>query len=1317
MGRRHSTLLVANGAFLAAIACFVPLRALAGGTPVSQLRQAIGPADALADGDYVSNQNGANTYFSFFIEVPQGLGRLVIDIFDPDVGIGRGNETAANLDDQIGGSWNTATTYTLLDPSGAGRPTNFGTGDRNNPAGSNNAWTTLFNSTTNLTPGHWELRVRMSTNDDVNSFGVRAHDGDPTAGGTELNVYMPYGGYGTNAGATLDRTYTEYPYITSGCTFTNNNFDWDNSGSVQYTSRLGFTQTIAATSMSGGTVWANNLTSGFTSNSDATDYGLWTMVTDMGGPPNANTGNLYLGRFNAPGTPPSQAQLVNPANTFRLYLPTDGGGQPAKPYVIQQVRYAGVGPATPTVGQTTRLTVTITVVNPTIYPITFSATNNVTANVPGPAGQVTYAGSAVVTQGTVTAQPAIGGTGNVVWNPGSVAGGSTGANAALLVYQVNVTPAAAGTLNVTGTPTTNGTTATFIDETGDTVNVRAKYTFGPLCQLAVSTTNPTVAVVSSVKARRARNGVTLEWRTAAEAGTVAFDVYRNDTATGQNVRVRDRVVPGLLTSPAGGVYRLSDPDASPDREQTYTLVEIEAGGGRRVHGPYTVLPSTEPDPDGPLPEGGYARRRNPADMPPHATADAPSCEDRDAPRLKVEVGANGLYFIPSSDIAPAMALSPKEMESHLLNGGFELTNRGQQVAWFARDMTGLYFYGEAASGLYTKSNVYWLSQGHGVTMANVPGGKAVAPSAPQTFRASVHAEQDNLDVTALPLDPSSDYWFWDVLVAGDPTQGQKSFPITTDGVAPNATSASLVLDIQGASATGVAGEHDILVSLNGVSLGEARFEGITRRQLLFDVPSGVLRDGANTIDVTAVLAPGVAYSFLFVDSFDVSYDRTYQAAGPAFAFDAGSYPSVTVSGLSGSDVALLDITDARRPVRIAPVDRSAHAFTFAPSRPGHRYLAVSAAGLQSPARMKGRCPTSLRTREGATYLVITSAELRAEAERLAAYRGAAFPALVVDVEDAEDEFRDGLADPRAIRDLVLYALRSWRIPPRYVVLAGAGTYDYRDLLGFGGNHVPPLMIGTESGLYPSDNLFATPDGSALPLAAVGRLPVRTPDELHAAVDKVMAYDQQAPTSSLLCADRDAPGLGFREDSEYLAGLLPSGFSAERAYLSDAPIAAVRAETFAALGTGLGLMSYIGHGGIDRLAADGILTLGDVPALPPAAVSPVLAALTCTINRFGVPGYLSLGEALVTRAQGGASAVWAPSGLSENPLARQLGDGFLRGAFLSQERMRLGDAVQLSLRQFQAVGGTDEMLRVYTLFGDPALALPRPAAPPPVGGQR
>ena len=63
------------------------------------------------------------------------------------------------------------------------------------------------------------------------------------------------------------------------------------------------------------------------------------------------------------------------------------------------------------------------------------------------------------------------------------------------------------------------------------------------------------------------------------------------------------------------------------------------------------------------------------------------------------------------------------------------------------------------------------------------------------------------------------------------------------------------------------------------------------------------------------------------------------------------------------------------------------------------------------------------------------------------------------------------------------------------------------------------------------------------------------------------------------------------------------------------------------------MNYVGHGGLDRLASEGLLVTADADALTNGERLPVVTALTCTINRFEVPGFVPLGAALVGTARG------------------------------------------------------------------------------------
>ncbi len=343
-----------------------------------------------------------------------------------------------------------------------------------------------------ITAGHWELRIDMSGSggDDINALGVRAHDGTAGAGGTELNTYvagmLPLG-VNNPASGTSSKSYTLYPYITSGCSCSKNDFDYDSNsgtvGSMNYLSRTSaFSQSFASADLSTDNSWSRGNVTGWTSDQTSSEYGIWTadlsITSYVSGGQNSNYTDWYMGTFAAAANPPG----ANPvANSFRIYLPNDSGTAPAKPHLSQNyVQISGPNPLG--VGQSGTMRVVVQFVNPAAQAVTFSATDPITANVPG-SGAV-FAGVGSITQGSIVSQPAIGATGNVVWNPGTVAAGAT----ATMTYDVTVTPTSAGQrIPVTATPASgNGTRARYVDETGNTSQTVATYTFGPICEIAVT---------------------------------------------------------------------------------------------------------------------------------------------------------------------------------------------------------------------------------------------------------------------------------------------------------------------------------------------------------------------------------------------------------------------------------------------------------------------------------------------------------------------------------------------------------------------------------------------------------------------------------------------------------------------------------------------------------------------------------------------------------------------------------------------------------------------------------------------------------------
>ncbi len=363
----------------------LPMPSRAASTGQTALHTPQGSDAAGSNGEYVAD--ALNTFYRYFIEVPPGLSRLVVEVWDPDIGRG-GNNDESNGRDRDRTDYDTQADYILIRPDGSQASTLSNCDDN---TCNDNTWTAILNSTTaqNTAAGHWELRVDLrSTGDDINAIGVRAHDGTSGSGGTELPVYIDsIGAFGVNppGSGTVGRNYDVYPWITSGCSASVNDFDYDSNGALTLSSRTGsFSQSYSDATFSGNNAWNRETFSGWTTDQNATDYGLWhlDLTVDsylVGSTPNGNYINFWMGNFQSASATPA----ANPVtNSFRIYLPTDGGAAPVKPYVEQLLTHkSGNNPVV--VGQTSRYQVTVRLVNPTTRPIVFSASNLVTANIPG----------------------------------------------------------------------------------------------------------------------------------------------------------------------------------------------------------------------------------------------------------------------------------------------------------------------------------------------------------------------------------------------------------------------------------------------------------------------------------------------------------------------------------------------------------------------------------------------------------------------------------------------------------------------------------------------------------------------------------------------------------------------------------------------------------------------------------------------------------------------------------------------------------------------------------------------------------------------
>jgi hypothetical protein len=612
----------------------------------------------------------------------------------------------------------------------------------------------------------------------------------------------------------------------------------------------------------------------------------------------------------------------------------------------------------------------------------------------------------------------------------------------------------------------------------------------------------------------------------------------------------------------------------------------------------------------------------------------------------------------------------------------------------------LYFLSEGASlNPYGAEAVYELEAGEGLLM---PVSSAAPRGRPATFYWQKVEREQNRYYQAGLLE-AEDVWLWDLLFA--PTSKDYVYPVSELAAADEP--ARLEVRLQGASDLGASPDHHVRLRVNGGAvLAETFFEGKRPVALTAEIPGGVLREGENQLEIENVGDTEAAYSMVMLDRFAMTYPRRLRAEGGKLE---GTFTQSGVAELSDLPQAhLLDVTEP--PARwLVGAEASPSGMRFAVEA-GRRYLAVAGEAVLSPEVRKVERSRLEDTRNRADYLVLgPQSYLPAARPLLELRQSQGLLGRFVAIEEIYSEFGHAEATPQAVQEFLSYAYHHWRKPaPRYVLLLGDGTYDFKDYLGTGvANRVPPYLVKTSYLWTASDPAYAAVNGEdILPDLAIGRLPAATVEEARAMVEKVVAYETSGSLTAgpaVLVADNPDQAGDFEAVAEEIATSVLADRSPRRIYLARLGVEPTRQAVTQAFDEGASLLSYVGHGGIHLWAQENIFNNSQVGTLAVQRQQPLVLTLNCLNGYWHFPYFNSLGEELVKAEGRGAIAAFSPSGLSLNQPAH-LFHQMLLTELVSRKHRRLGDALLAAQAAYADSGAFPELLRIYHLLGDPALAL-------------
>jgi hypothetical protein len=637
-----------------------------------------------------------------------------------------------------------------------------------------------------------------------------------------------------------------------------------------------------------------------------------------------------------------------------------------------------------------------------------------------------------------------------------------------------------------------------------------------------------------------------------------------------------------------------------------------------------------------------------------------------------------------------------------------LSRQGETVAFHLEPDNGvfgpgstLYFASEGESlNPYGREAVYELELGGaGLRM---PGSSAAPQGSPTSFYWQKLRREENRYYQA-GLVEAHDLWLWDLLFA----PATKSYSFELSGLRPTTEPSRLEVWLQGVSDLAATPDHHLRIFVNRTLAAESNLEGKKPLKLEAEIPAGVLREGENLLEIQNVGDTGAPYSMVMLDRFELTYPRHLVAEGGRLEGRFSEPGVAEVEGLAANAVVLDVSEELPRWMRGAEATASGLRFRVEADR---SYLLVSREAVRTPEVRATPASRLKSTLNQADYLVIGPPELLEAAQPLLDLRrDRGLRTRGVSIDDVYSEFGYGEPRPEAVREFLTFAYHHWRKPaPRYVLLLGDASYDFKDNLQTGvKNRVPPLLVKTSYLWTASDPAYAAVSGEdILPDLAIGRLPVANAEEARVLVEKIRAYETSGRVfegAVVLVADNaDAAG-NFEADAEEIASGLLSSRSPQRVYLGRLGSDSTRTEIRVAFDRGAALLSYLGHGGIHLWAHENIFNTAEVGSLAPQPQQPLVLTLNCLNGYFHFPYFNSLAEELIKTESKGAIAAFSPSGLSLNTPAH-LFHKLLLAELLSGRHARLGDAVLAAQAAYAASGAFPELLSIYHLLGDPALRL-------------
>lgn len=832
--------------------------------------------------------------------------------------------------------------------------------------------------------------------------------------------------------------------------------------------------------------------------------------------------------------------------------------------------------------------------------------------------------------------------------------------------------------------------------------------------------------VAHFHSSRAGGSVNVDWRTAQEVDNLGFRLYATGPDGERILLTPDLIVSKAPTSIEAQTYRTTVRTTA----RELWLEDVSLDGVSEFHGPYTVgqrygsaAPPEEIDWASAnrelRPEIAAERAQDvrQARVDSARRAVAPTAVTGPVARLEVtESGVQQVTYEALASVGVDLAGVPI--------GYLALTDPSGPVPI---EVTGgatfgpgsaIRFLGEPLDTLYTGTNVYRLhidrSLARRVTLSEAPttpssprddrrrldgptgptGGATLTEAPVTTYTATATEEQNvSYSVTA----PGDDPWYETLMVAFAGSPFTASGHLTLDHVVAGQP-AVVTVDAWGITRAPEADEHHVLLSVNGVPVGEYFFDDNDLLHAVADVPAGVLVNGDNTVQLTLLADTGVSIDIIVVDSWALTYQRDAVAVDGRLDLHAAGQ-QLDVSGMPAGEVLAYRVDAGGSVARVA-VTSDGNGITQVPTTgTSQRYVLAAAGAVRTPA--VAPMPAAMPLIAGQVdYLMIAPAVLHDALQPLVQYHQSLGRTVkVVEPNDIYEAYSHGVVDAAAIDRYLAAAVPAMDV--RWLLLVGADSVDYRDFDHDGSYSLMPSMYGsTGYGITyaPMDPAYGDVDGDGVQDVAMGRMPARTPSELSVLVAKTLAYAAGSSRTAMLASDANG-GIDFQAANDTTeAGL--AGWAVERSDVDALGATAARNALLAAMQDGTGLVMYLGHSSSLEWTEVGLFDTATASSL--SGDPTMVVQFGCWNTYYVSPDADTLAHALLLNPNGGAALVAGSSTLTSS------GNDMLMSVHLAAHvddgDLTIGEAVVLAKQDVarQAGGSTVDVQMGWTILGDPAV---------------